>query len=76
VLCHGKAARGDGPNSSFLPVRPANLQKSLLSDAQKEAIIRLGGAAVGRSQYMPPWGQELSDDEIRNLILYLRAIEH
>ena len=47
---------------------------SAYPDEYKELIIRKGGQAIGRSPYMPPWGDELDEQQIRDLIAYLRRI--
>ena len=74
VLCHGVNGEGDGRAAAQYVPRPANLTLSALSDKQKELIIRGGGASVGRSSFMPPWGQELTDEQIGDLLAFLRAI--
>lgn len=74
VLCHGANGEGDGRAARQYAPRPANLTASALSDMAKERIIRGGGASVGRSPFMPPWGQELTDEQISDLIAYLRAV--
>lgn len=75
VLCHGENADGKGRLSEGKVPPPANLTLSLLTDDMKENIIRKGGAAVGRSPFMPPWGEELSNEQIRDLLYYLNAIK-
>ena len=74
VLCHGANGEGDGRAAARYVPPPANLVKSRLSDVQKGAIIRGGGQAVGRSPFMPPWGSELTNEQIQDLITYLHAI--
>jgi len=74
VLCHGEKGYGDGRLAINKLPPPANLTTSILTDAQKEEIIRKGGEGVGRSPFMPPWGEELSDEQIKDLIVYLRTI--
>ncbi|MCR9145013.1 MAG: cytochrome c [bacterium] len=74
VMCHGVTGKGDGIRAMSLPVRPANLSTSKMSDAEKARIIEKGGAAVGRSPLMPVWGNEFSKKEIGDLVKYLRAI--
>ena len=74
VLCHGASGEGNGRAAAQYVPRPANLTLSALSDEQKESIIRGGGASVGRSSFMPTWGQELTDEQIRDLLAFLRAI--
>ncbi len=74
VLCHGELADGTGRAAKNLKPPPANLTLSTASDEYKENMIRKGGAAVGRSAFMPPWGQELTDEQIRDVVAYLRAV--
>jgi mono/diheme cytochrome c family protein len=44
------------------------------SDAFLFDVIRDGGEAVGRTRFMPPFGFQLSDDEIRSLVAYVRSL--
>lgn len=74
VLCHGAAGKGDGRAAKMYTPRPADLTVSPFPDAYKEMIIRGGGASVGRSSFMPPWGDELTDEQIRDLVAYLREV--
>jgi mono/diheme cytochrome c family protein len=37
-------------------------------------IIRGGGKAMARSEYMPPWGEELTDEQIGDVIAYLQSV--
>ena len=45
-----------------------------LNDDYLQNIIALGGNAMGKSAMMPPWGKSLSQDDVRFLIAYIRAI--
>ncbi len=74
MTCHGSYADGKGKSAKNLKPPPANLRTSVKTDQYKEEIIRKGGAAVGRSPFMPPWGQELSDQQIADVVYYLRSI--
>jgi mono/diheme cytochrome c family protein len=74
VLCHGADGRGDGRAARLYTPRPANLTVSPFGDAYKEMIIRGGGASVGRSSFMPPWGGELSEEQIHDLVSFLREL--
>jgi mono/diheme cytochrome c family protein len=44
------------------------------SDASLKKIIALGGSAVGKSAMMPPYDSTLTDEEINDLIAYMRVI--
>jgi mono/diheme cytochrome c family protein len=74
VLCHGAAGKGDGRAAKMYTPRPANLTVSPFPDQYKEMIIRGGGLSVGRSAFMPPWGDELTDEQIHDLVAFLREL--
>ncbi len=74
ILCHGVNADGQGRAARLYTPKPANLRKSMAPDQYKEMIIRKGGAAIGRSKFMPPWGDELTDEQVSDLVNYLRTI--
>ena len=73
--CHGITADGNGRAAKLYNPRPANLQKSDKNDAYKELIIRRGGGALGRSAFMPPWGEELTNEQIRDVVTFLHSIQ-
>lgn len=75
AMCHGEEGDGTGPAARLHKPPPANLRLSTRSDDYKARIIRVGGAAMGRSAGMPPWGQELDDGQIRALVAYLRRLK-
>ncbi len=76
--CHGLTGHGDGPAAnSFEPKwRPRNLSDpmymSTLTDERMFRTIAEGGAAMGKSPFMPPWKGVLSDTDIRDVIAYIR----
>jgi len=74
VTCHGINADGNGRAARLYAPRPANLRASDKNDEYILMIVRMGGAAVGRSEFMPPWGAELTDEQMRDVTAYLRAI--
>lgn len=74
VTCHGINADGNGRAARLYNPRPANLRTSDKNDAYMLLIVRMGGGALARSQYMPPWGGELTDEQMRDVVAYLRSI--
>ncbi len=74
VLCHGATGEGNGRTARMYNPRPANLVTSRHNDAYKEQIIRRGGEGMGRSPFMPPWGEQLTDEQIVDLGQYLKSI--
>ena len=74
--CHGPSGKGDGPAAAALDPKPRNLSDakyvSTISDEQLFKTVKEGGASVGKSPLMPAWGSVLSDNDIWNVIAYLR----
>jgi mono/diheme cytochrome c family protein len=74
VTCHGINADGNGRAARLYNPRPANLRTSDKNNAYIGLIVKLGGEAMGRSQFMPPWGAELTDEQMHDLVAYIRSI--
>jgi len=77
--CHGPEGRGDGVNHTpDLPVQPRNLTDpkdvGQFSDEEMVATITKGGAVNDLSAIMPPWGDRLSEAEIRDLVRFIRGL--
>ena len=79
VGCHGDAGQGDGFNSFNLDPHPRDLgdpafQKSK-SNADLADVVRRGGAGVGLSSLMPPWGHTLDARHVAAVVLYVRSLK-
>jgi cytochrome c oxidase cbb3-type subunit 3 len=74
ILCHGVKADGKGRASVLYDPPPANLTLSDKNDEYKKMIITLGGKAMGRSEVMPVWGEQISEQQIEDVVAYLRTI--
>ena len=78
ATCHGAGGKGDGPVASTLNPRPANHSDHVfmagLTDAHLYQVISKGGASVGKSPMMAPWGGVINDQGIRDLIAFLRQL--
>lgn len=78
VWCHADATPAGPSNRSNLKPVPALMNDGSElngeSDDYLENIITLGGSAVSKSAMMPPYGQMLTPEEIRDVIAYTRAI--
>jgi mono/diheme cytochrome c family protein len=76
--CHGETGAGDGFNAFNLDPHPRDLSdpefQKKKSDADLADAIRRGGAGVGLSALMPPWGHTLSDRQVGEVVLYLRTL--
>lgn len=78
VWCHADATPAGPSNRSNLKPVPALMndggELNGESDDYLENMITLGGSAVSKSAMMPPYGQTLTREEIRDVIAYTRAI--
>jgi mono/diheme cytochrome c family protein len=76
--CHGPGGKGDGPAGKLLKTKPADWtdrsKMSKISDDELFNVIQKGGGAVGKSKLMPAFAEKLSDDQIRNVIAFIRSL--
>lgn len=76
--CHGPQGKGDGAAAALLPVKPRDFTDCTwmggVEDDYLVTIIQKGGIGVGKSPIMPPWGAQLGDQQIRNLVAYIRKL--
>lgn len=71
--CHGAAGDGRGPVGGALSPPPTNFTASASPAHRAYEAIRGGGAAVGKAATMPAFGSSFSDEEIHDLVAYVRA---
>ena len=76
ATCHGPDGRGSWRAALFL-VRPGKLNDSAMIDRRSDQylfdLIKHGGAPIGRPG-MPAFGATLTDDEIAELVGYVRGL--
>jgi cbb3-type cytochrome c oxidase subunit III len=79
--CHGASGRGDGPIAQFArqfgPLPPDFTDAKYMTtrtDLDLFFTIMEGGEEVEKSRYMPAWGGSLSEQEIWDLVTYLRSL--
>jgi cytochrome c oxidase cbb3-type subunit 3 len=78
VQCHGVGRDGNGLNSGEMAVKPRDHTDSkAMGDTPDDLLfkaIKNGGLSVSKSVLMPTWGGVLTDDEIHELVKYLRFV--
>lgn len=74
VTCHGAGGKGDGAAAAGLNPKPRDLTQTKRNDAELKTIIQKGGPSAGLSPLMPPWGGSLSEQEVNNLISFIRSL--
>lgn len=76
--CHGRSGKSDGPVSDAMNPRPRDLTDraymSGVSDEELLNVIKHGGSGVGKSPAMMAFKEVLSDEDIRDLVAYLRTL--
>lgn len=79
TTCHGDSGAGDGFNAYNLDPHPRDLSdpayQKKKSDAELADAIRRGGAGVGLSSLMPPWGRTLTERQVGEVVFYLRSLK-
>lgn len=74
--CHGNGGHGDGPAAAGMNPKPANFhdpaRKKRTEDGQVKVVTE-GGGANGLSPMMPPFGEILSSDKIREVVKFIRG---
>jgi len=82
--CHGPAGKGAGPKAAELkdkdgkPVAIGDLsdcaKMSKVTDDDLFKELKEGGASVGKSKFMTPYGDAMEDDEIKAMVAYVRTL--
>jgi mono/diheme cytochrome c family protein len=76
--CHGEKGCGDGPLAATLTPKPAKhcdgAYMNKLTDEYLFRVIKFGGASVGKSPLMAPWGGTLDDAQIRDVVAFVRTL--
>lgn len=76
--CHGVNGDGKGINIADMAVLPRDhtdaSEMSARTDADLIKAIKHGGKAVNKSVLMPAWEGNLNDQQIDDLVAYLRAL--
>jgi mono/diheme cytochrome c family protein len=78
AACHGVNGRGDGFNARLMPVPPSvHASAELMARRGDDALfdgIHAGAWVLDGSGRMPPFGELLTADEIRSLVVYIREL--
>jgi len=78
--CHGARGNGDGFNAVNLDPKPRDHTdggEPYMSGRTNEELVEavtMGGRAIGKSPFMPPFGGVLSEKEILSLVAYMRTL--
>ncbi len=77
-VCHGQKGDGQGPYTAKLADPPADFTDSTYfvgkSDEELYDFISKGGVAHGKSMHMKPFGFQMTPEQIRSAIAYIRVV--
>lgn len=77
--CHGADGAANGAVAQAMNPKPRNLTDAAWQDSVDDAriakVIKEGGASVGLSATMAPWGAMLNDDEITAMVKVVRGFK-
>jgi mono/diheme cytochrome c family protein len=78
ATCHGPTGKGDGLGARIVrqPIKDFSdpVAMRALDDRFLFEIIKKGGSQFGRSNAMPSWGMQLTDDQIRAIVAHIRSL--
>jgi cytochrome c oxidase cbb3-type subunit 3 len=78
ATCHGEDGCSPGPGAAGLVPQPAHHcdgnYMNKLTDEHIFKTIKEGGASVGKSPLMAAWGGALTDDQIHDVVAYVRSL--
>jgi mono/diheme cytochrome c family protein len=76
--CHGTRGGADGPVGQALVPKPARHNDgdymNPLSNEHLFKVIKQGGIAVGKSPLMASWGPTLKDEQIWDVVAFIRTL--
>ena len=77
-VCHGPEGKGDGQALRGMPVKPKSFTDAAamrdLTDQHLFDAIQKGGVGVKKSPMMPPFGDQLKDPQVWDLVAYIRSL--
>ena len=80
AMCHGAGGSPDpdSPVVKGLGVMPADFSDPLFNSREPagdwEMVVKYGGHAMGLAEQMPAQGEALSDEQVANVVAYIKSI--
>ena len=76
--CHGPTGKGDGPMGAAMNPKLKDLSDKGFTGSLKDdyltKLIKEGGQALGKSPMMPKMGGALKDNEVEDVIAFMRSL--
>ena len=74
AVCHGASGQGDGPLAAGLTPRPGDLTQHMLPGKHTDGQAFLWIKGGFPNSAMPAWGNRLADQQIWQIVAYLRSL--
>jgi mono/diheme cytochrome c family protein len=72
VACHGKQGKGNGPAAVAFNPKPANFTKKKFQESKTDAEL-IESLTNGKGA-MPPFGGQLTSEQIEAMVVYIRGL--
>ncbi len=76
AVCHGEKGKGDGAAAGGLPVRPPDFTSRERMITRSDPDLFWAITRGREKSQMPAYGQKLSENEVWDLVNYLRSLYH
>ncbi|HET9224668.1 MAG TPA: LpqB family beta-propeller domain-containing protein [Roseiflexaceae bacterium] len=73
VVCHGPTGKGDGPSAAGLNPRPADFSQHMVAGKHTDGQVFLWIKNGFPGTAMPAWSGRLSDEQIWQVVTYVRT---
>lgn len=74
AICHGKDYDGNGRVAKIHNPKPQSMLLSRLPAEYVTEIVRKGGEAVGRYKGMPPFEEQLTEEQLTDIYNFVMSI--
>jgi mono/diheme cytochrome c family protein len=75
MVCHGISGKGNGPSGRKLDPKPTDFTKTTGDAAEWFKATKLGAKAVGKSNGMEGFAAKLTDQQIRDVLAYVKTLK-
>lgn len=76
VVCHGIKGKGNGPSGKALNPKPTDFTAvTTPNDEEWFKATKLGTKAINKSNGMEGFAAKLTDEQIRNILAYVKTLK-
>ena len=72
--CHGETGSGNGKDAMKYKPAPTNFKVAGAARAYMVDMTKKGGKAMSRSEDMPEWGTDLTEEQIQDVVNYVMSL--